>query len=202
MARRHITDEEKNQIYEAVKLSPLSMQHAAKIANIPYRTFIYRAQKLGIYTPNPAGIGVSSKRVYDTTPLDEILLGLHPNYDTASLKKRLVESNILEYCCAKCENDGMWQGNELTLQLNHIDGNSYNHRLENLEFLCPNCHTQTDTWGGRNKNKKRVSDEELVDALRNTKSIPEALRMLGISKSTTNYNRAKKLKMKIKGLVL
>ena len=54
----------------------------------------------------------------------------------------------------KCEVGGSVGG--LTLQLDHIDGNSDNNNLENLRLLCPNCHTQTDTWVSRNtKNTKR-----------------------------------------------
>ena len=41
-------------------------------------------------------------------------------------------------------------GNNLTCQLHHKDGNRENNILSNLEMLCPNCHTQTDTWGIKN----------------------------------------------------
>lgn len=53
--------------------------------------------------------------------------------------------------CEHCTNSGEWNGKPLTLQLDHIDGNSDNNELSNLRILCPNCHTQTDTWCGRNK---------------------------------------------------
>ena len=199
--RKDITKED---ILRAIERSPLSMQGAARVLNLPYRTFIYRAQKYGVYAPNPAGIGVNTRRKplkENAIPLRDILDGKHPQYKNVELKKRLVAEGYMKYECACCKNDGTWLGKALTLQLNHIDGNRHNHRLENLEFLCPNCHTQTDTWGGRNKNKKEVSDEEMIQALQTTTSIADAMRTLEISISKTNYERAKKLKMKIKGLV-
>lgn len=49
-------------------------------------------------------------------------------------------------CCSITE----WNGKPLTFQIDHIDGNILNNELENLKILCPNCHTQTKTWGIKN----------------------------------------------------
>lgn len=58
--------------------------------------------------------------------------------------------------CEQCGQGPEWNGKPLTLQCDHIDGNSDNNRLDNLQIVCPNCHTQTDTWCARNKkNTKR-----------------------------------------------
>ena len=54
---------------------------------------------------------------------------------------------------ARCEECGLseWRGKALSLELHHVNGDGLDNRLENLVLLCPNCHSQTDTWGGRNK---------------------------------------------------
>lgn len=75
------------------------------------------------------------------------------------LAEHLMKRYILEVRGDKCESCGIgseWNGKPLTLQMDHIDGNSDNNSLDNLQILCPNCHTQTHTWCGRNKkNTKR-----------------------------------------------
>lgn len=54
-----------------------------------------------------------------------------------------------KYVCEICGLGPEWNGKSLTLQIDHIDGNTFNHTKENLRFVCPNCHTQTETWGRR-----------------------------------------------------
>jgi len=59
--------------------------------------------------------------------------------------------------CTIC-NSNEWMGKPLTLELDHIDGNNKNNTRENLRYLCPNCHSQTETWRGRNNTKERNSN--------------------------------------------
>lgn len=69
-----------------------------------------------------------------------------------STVRRLVHKhNLLPYKCVKCGLEGLWQGEELNLQLDHIDGDPSNNQLQNLRFLCPNCHSQTETFGRKKR---------------------------------------------------
>ena len=61
--------------------------------------------------------------------------------------------NLLPYQCNICGCDGNWQDGKISLEIDHIDGDSSNHTLENLRYLCPNCHALTSTYRGRNKSK-------------------------------------------------
>lgn len=63
------------------------------------------------------------------------------------LKRKILAANAIEYKCQSCGLSDNWNGKPLTLQLDHINGVPNDHRLINLRFLCPNCHTQTLTWG-------------------------------------------------------
>lgn len=77
-------------------------------------------------------------------------------YSRAHLKKRIIKKNIIPYKCDKCGNNGEWMNEKISLQLEHKNGVSNDHRIENLCFLCPNCHTQTKTYAGKNAPKRNA----------------------------------------------
>lgn len=90
------------------------------------------------------------KDVWQGFPLEQILVE-HSSYsNTVSLKKRLLRAGLLEPKCAACSIGPEWNSMPLTLQLDHINGTRDDHRIENLRLLCPNCHSQTSTYCGRN----------------------------------------------------
>lgn len=82
--------------------------------------------------------------------LEEILVPNSKYENIARLKKRILKAGLLKYECECCGNKGEWNGKPLVLQLDHKDGNHNNHSIENLRFLCPNCHSQTNTYSGKN----------------------------------------------------
>jgi hypothetical protein len=71
--------------------------------------------------------------------------------DVSSLKRYLLSK---DNSCAICRISNTWNNMPLTLQLDHIDGNSDNSNLDNLRLVCPNCHSQTDNFSGRGKEKE------------------------------------------------
>lgn len=81
-------------------------------------------------------------------PLEEILKE-NTNYKSAYLKDRLIKAGLKEYKCEICGNIGEWQGQPMTLELHHINGNHFDNRLENLQILCLPCHSQTDSYRKR-----------------------------------------------------
>lgn len=115
-------------------------------------------------------------------------------YSNEMVKQRIVKDDLLKYCCSKCGIDS-WQGETIVLDLDHINGNNTDNMLENLRFLCPNCHSQTCTYKGRNKNtgKPKVSDEELLTAYKNCSNIRQALIEVGLAAKGGNYERLKRL---------
>lgn len=123
------------------------------------------------------------------------------------LRNRIIKNNLIPYKCAICGTTE-WLGRNLSLELDHINGINNDNRLENLRFLCPNCHSQTITYGSKNqkiteteydisedlkdqiiskylelKNQKRVSEELNIKP----KIIKEIITNAGLGKSNQKY---------------
>ena len=80
------------------------------------------------------------------------------------LRRYVIKNNLIPYKCAIC-GCTEWQGKTLSLELDHINGINNDNRLENLRFLCPNCHSQTSTYGSRNQ-QLNSSEYDIPDNLR------------------------------------
>jgi HNH endonuclease len=89
-------------------------------------------------------------------PIDELLSS--DRRDRAHVKRRLLHAGILKNKCSVC---GLseWKGEYLSMHLDHVNGVRSDHRLENLRMLCPNCHSQTPTYGGKNLRRARLLQE-------------------------------------------
>lgn len=84
--------------------------------------------------------------------LDEWLAGgIAPN--KTSLKEWLLAQQ--DNKCSHCGIEPIWNNKPLVFDLEHIDGNSENNKRNNLEVICPNCHSQTDTFKGKNRGNGR-----------------------------------------------
>jgi len=142
------------------------------------------------YTYNPNSNWAKGKQL---TP-DESIFSESSHYSNELVKQRILNNNLLEYKCVKCNLDS-WLGETIVLDLDHINGDNKDNRLTNLRFLCPNCHSQTDTYKGRNKNtgKVKVTDIELLTEYKKHVNIRQTLLALGLAAKGGNYERLKKL---------
>jgi len=110
------------------------------------------------------------------------------------LRRRILHEQ--NYKCNICDISD-WLGKPISLELEHKDGNNRNNKRENLEVLCPNCHSQTPTFRGRNPNNKKckVKDDELLASLvMNDFNIRKSLIAVGMTPKGGNYKRCHKLK--------
>ena len=94
---------------------------------------------------------------YSTKPKHKLNIqglnnGEFPEIQSYKLKNWLIENKIKQNKCEICGIDS-WNGKPIECALHHKDGNKHNNVISNLEILCPNCHSQTDTYTAKNKGK-------------------------------------------------
>lgn len=115
--------------------------------------------------------------------------GNHKKNGKTTLKPLIVLRGRKCECCGLTE----WMGKEINLEIHHIDGDHSNNELENLQLLCPNCHSYTESWRQKKTVKKEVPEEILVEALKDSKNIRQALIEVGLTPAGGNYARANEL---------
>lgn len=155
----------------------------------------------------------SNKKAFKKLSNEELFI-INSSADTKTIRNRIIQEALLPYKC-KCGNEGDWQNQKMTLQMDHKNGNKKDNRLANLEFLCPNCHSITPTYGSRNKvsnkrpikvkkaeqaarfkNKlkiikiKKIEDnkELILQNISQCNSLLDVLNLIKLKKTTKNYN--------------
>ena len=128
--------------------------------------------------------------IIKTTKLNNVkkedILKENCKHQRTVLRRYIIKNNLIPYKCAIC-GCTEWQGKTLSLELDHINGINNDNRLENLRFLCPNCHSQTSTYGSRNQqlnNSKYDISEELRNIVEKkyneVKNVKKVSSILGI----------------------
>ena len=102
------------------------------------------------YEGNQAGKGmVKSREKWDL----ETYLANSTDIQTNKVRNKILEEGIKPYRCECCGNDE-WMGLPIPLELHHKDGDRHHNEISNYELLCPNCHSFTDSYRGKNSRKE------------------------------------------------
>lgn len=149
--RRHKIEKNDNEIIEMVSKAT-SIAHLIRLLGLEKTSSAYSFLKQKIIDLE---LNILHFKKFKT--VDEMLC-FRPNQPKGDLKYWL--RKIRKYECEICKLGPMWNEQKLTLQVDHIDGNRWNHFPENLRFLCPNCHSQTPTFSWRNT--KRANSRKIT----------------------------------------
>ena len=127
------------------------------------KTYTEIAKKLGAYYSNAPSVvkrrieqlNIDFKPVSPRYEPDDVFFSEHHYHTSHTLRSRLLKVKDREYVCAVCGHPPVWNGRSLTLEVDHINGDSSDCRLANLRWICPNCHSQTGTYRRGNSGSPR-----------------------------------------------
>ena len=156
MARKY----EKKDLTEAVKNS-ICWSDVCRALNITVCTFNFNNARKQCNDYNISFDHFNLKAAYRKNKkhwAQEQIYTANSLFPRAQLRKKVLTDGWLNYRCRDCGNEGLWNKKSIVLEIEHINGINDDHRKENLTWLCPNCHSQTESYRN-NKNRRADSLE-------------------------------------------
>jgi hypothetical protein len=156
MARRYTDEDIINAVRESFSVAQVLKLLGLSPTGANYVGMHNHFKRLGLDTSHFTGQGHLRGKTHSWTPkrpLAEILVVNSDYRTTSSLKARLLREGLLVNHCYLCGLLPEWQRMPLVLILDHINGDRWDNRIENLRLLCPNCNSQLSTFAGKNKGR-------------------------------------------------
>lgn len=150
MKNKYSLDELTQAINCSTSIRQVLKHLALKEAGGNYFTIKKKITESGLDISHFTGKGWNKNLKFRPNPEKALhsILTINSTFQTHKLRKRLLREGLFEPKCYRC-NLREWQGQPITLELEHIDGDRSNNKIENLTLLCPNCHALTKTWRRR-----------------------------------------------------
>lgn len=174
MKYKHTKESLEKVIKESLSLSEVCRKLGIIAAGGNYKTLRNKITEYNIdishFTGQGWNTGKKYRKVITPIPLDDILIQ-GSVYKSNKLKIRLFESGLKIQTC-ECCGLSEWMGNKINLELHHMNGDSNDNRLENLQILCPNCHSMTDNYRGKNVKRKKTEPSSIwLDVIEQSKNL-------------------------------
>jgi hypothetical protein len=160
--KSELSDEDFISIVERCK----TMSQASKLCGMAFSSFRRKAILLGVYKTDQEAKCCLKRQRRIRIDTKDILSGKYPQYQTYKLKLRLIKEGYIKDECSLCGWNKRPEGSKYTpCELDHINGNPTDHRLENLRLICPNCHSLTPTYRFRRGRTNEAQGRKLLDAM-------------------------------------
>ena len=176
-----------------------SMLSASKKIGINFSTFKRKAKKLNCYKTNQSWnrgkSSLSDERI--KSKYDGDIFVENSKVTRAYLKSLIIKEELIKYQCSECGIKNIWNGKNLNLHIDHINGIRNDNRIENLRFLCPNCHSQTESYCSKVNRSVTIETYEIEyikDVLDDCSSITECLLRLNLKDTKSNRTKLKIIK--------
>ena len=169
----------------------VSMLQASKDVNMSFTSFKRKAEKLNCYKTNQnwnkGKNSISDLRI--KSKYSNELFCKNSSARREYIKSLIIKNNLKDYKCEECDIKNTWNGKNLSLHLDHKNGIRNDNRLDNLRFLCPNCHSQTETYCVKNKNGNILNSldkKNIIDCILNSRTITDVINKLGLKDTKSN----------------
>ena len=160
MNRKYTKDKLQKVVDKCFSFRQVLLEFGLKETGGNYTNIQNRCKEFKINTSHFLGMGWNNHKHPSfgkgNLPLEEYFIKSDKKKPTAQVKKRLLNNNLKEWRCERC-GISEWMGGRILIELHHINGDSSDNRLSNLQLLCPNCHSQTHNYCKREELRKGKS---------------------------------------------